>query len=233
MSAKKPALESAAPAVLPMAESMALGQKLLEVFEPTPDDIRELDGMPEFLEVLDSLNPIARARLGFKFTVLDYTRGQNGFIDDGEWGASVPTPAALALRYGPGTYRVRPKCSRKGKQGGGFSTEIVVHIVPARVPGGAAAACPHAAAPASSRDPDPRFVGRLFDLLEVKHERAAAASDAGIPKEMPAWLPQAVEAIQGGKEKMGDLPEWLRGPVETFLSRMVEGDDEKPEGAQP
>lgn len=232
---KAPTLDGPA-APLTAAESEVLAAKLKEAFEPPPEDVRELDGTPEFLEVLDSLNPGVRARLGFKFAVLDDSRGRAAYLEDSDWGSAVPTPAALARRYGPGTYRVRPKCSRKGKQGGGFATEILVEILPPRSSSGAAAAPPAAAAAERGAFSNERVMGRLFDLLEKKGdadvERAAALSDVQIPEKMPPWVEAVFSKLQS-KESIGELPDWLKAPLETFLNRMVESDDKPAEGAQP
>lgn len=183
-------------------------------------ELEDLVGTPAFLDVLDALPPTLRAKHGFTFAVYDATRGPLAYMPDSDWGSTVPTEAAIAERYGPGLYRVRPSCRRR-KRGGGNQQEITVRIAPSREPGGASA-------PSSAHDRE--FTNRLFDLLEHRTEgeleatRDLAATETEIPSEAPAWLTRVMAAV--ASKQSGDLPEWLQPIVGKFADKLL--DDETP-----
>lgn len=179
-------------------------------------DPEELAGTTEFLDLLDDLEPIERARLGFRFTVYA-AEGPRQFLSNSEWGESVPTEAAIAEVYGPGTYRVKVARRRRG-QGGGWSTEIVVRIARPRSPE------TPAPAPLSSD-------GRAWELVsQLIGARAEAVADAPtlpngaivLDENGLKELSRQIEAAAKAKDS-SLLPAWLQPLAEKFLGELLAG----------
>lgn len=179
-------------------------------------DPEELAGTTEFLDLLEDLEPIERARLGLRFTVYA-AEGPRQFLSNSEWGESVPTEAAIAEVYGPGTYRVKVARRRRG-QGGGWSSEIVVRVARPR--------SPETPAPAPlSTD------GRAWDLLaQVLGQRAEVAADAPtlpsgaivLDENGLKELSRQIEAAAKAKDS-SLLPAWLQPLAEKFLGELLAG----------
>lgn len=213
----------APPPPLTTKEEEQQAAALASLFEPPPQDVRELSGTPEFLEELDALDPITRARFGFRFSVYDVSRGPAAYLEDSDWGTTVPTEAAIARKYGPGVYRVRPMQRRGKGGGGGNAAEITIHI------GAPRSSVDGAPAPASGFGND-RLVTRLLDIVENRTELALQAR-AQIPDEPPAWVEGIVNAIGTGQKPDG-IPEWAGRLIERFAGKLIDGDD-APAGPKP
>ena len=182
-------------------------------------DPEELAGTVEFLELLDECSPLERARLGFKFSVY-VAEGPRAYLPDSDWGDTVPTEAAIAERYGPGTYRVKVARRRRG-QGGGWSGDILVRIARPR--------SPDAPAPLPTSGD-----GRAFDLLErMLAARLGAADDDGAGPALPPGavvldaagvdrLTATIEAAVKAKDA-SMLPEWLQPLAAKFIADAFSG----------
>lgn len=206
----------------PSAEAVAaeLARQLEDAAAPT---VEELKGTTALLDLLDGMGTTERARHGFRFRVV-LAEGARAFLPDSDWGETVPTPAAIADRYGPGNYIVQV-AARRTTRGGGWGPEIAVRIAP----------------PRSADRPAPAVGGvdhRILDLFErlvVSRAEREDASDAPrrdvVTRSDLAELEARVRAALDAGDK-GGLAELLQHPMAVELMRtLVPGSPATPPAA--
>lgn len=180
------------------ATARAVAEAVARELAAEEPSIEELKGTTGLLDKLEMLGTTERARYGFRFRVV-LAEGARAFLPDSDWGETVPTPAAIADRYGPGSYVVQVGQRRNGR-GGGWGPEIAVRIAPPR--------SPDRPAPVSGGADS-----RIFDLFErlvvSRAERedavaaAAPARDVVTREELEARVSAALQA--GDRDGLSQL----------------------------